>query len=84
MSYKFSQDVVYVAEAEIKSRQRGGLGTQIAALGMSHQRPQFPFSIPAVIYIYLHTALHCPLQYIWQIPALPMFSLALALCAPFY
>lgn len=88
---EFTQDVVFVADAEIKSRQCGGLLTQITVLGRSQQRPKFPFSIPALIYMSLNTALHYPLQYIWQIPALPMLSLALAipiatapaLCAPF-
>lgn len=91
ISCKFAQDVVFVVDAGVKSRRCGGLETQITALGRSHWRPKFPFPIPAFIYMSLNTASHYPLCYIWQIPALPMFYLALAiaigtapaLCVPF-
>lgn len=80
-SRESSPHAVCAANAEIKSGQCGDLEARISALGRSHQRPKFPFSIPALIYISLYVALHYPLRYIWHIPALPRFSLALAVTA---
>lgn len=80
--WKSSQGAARVPNAEIKSGKRGDLETRVTALGRSHQRQKFPFSVPTLICISLYAALHYPLQHIWHIPALPRCSLvALAVTA---